>query len=79
MTGVLAEVLLWVGGEILFWVVYFLFGFFFWMVVLPILLVTLTPVFLVRSLIGNEPFVAAMKRKYGRLIGFWKRLTMRFP
>ncbi len=38
MTGALAEVLLWVAGEVLFWIVYFLFGFLFWMVVLPIFL-----------------------------------------
>jgi len=77
--GALTEVLLWVACEILFWIAYFFFGFLFWMVVLPILLVALTPVFLVRSLIGNDPFAVAMRRQYGRLIGFWMLLTTRFP
>lgn len=79
MTGVLTEVLIWIGGEILFWVAYFILGFLFWIVVLPVLVVVLTPMFLVASAVEKDPFGQAMRRKYKRLLDLWTDLTSLFP
>ena len=79
MTGALSDLFLWIGSEVLLKATYFFLCVLFWLIVLPVLLITLTPVFLVTSAACDDPFVQTMKRKYKRLVHLWADWTTRFP
>ena len=49
-----------------------IFAFIWWIVLLPIFIVIATPYILIRSIIGDGPYLLKIRDRYSRVIEFWK-------
>jgi len=73
--GILVNFFVFIGLEILFWISLFLF----WMILLPLLCVFLTPVFLIAAAFSGNSYGMALGSRYKRLVDLWTDWSTVFP
>ena len=71
MLEALPEILMDTAGDIVSFVLLFLAGLLFWLLVLLAAAVLLTPIFLILSALGQDPFGERLGSLYRRLLEFW--------